>query len=160
MNDLATEIKKLLLSKHWSIGVAESLTSGHLQAQITSISGSSEYFVGGLTAYNIDQKVKLLGVDREHAATVNCVSRRVAQEMAVGARRMFGSTIGVATTGYAEPWSEGNVDSPFALFATDIDGQVKSGRIEAAGRNRIGVQRFVAEEVLKRLIEWVGESIG
>ena len=86
-----------------SIAVAESLTSGHLQANLGRVSGSSAYFLGGITAYNIAVKADLLGVDRTHAAEVDCVSQRVAREMAAGVQKLFSSDIGIATTGYAEP---------------------------------------------------------
>lgn len=86
-----------------TIAAAESLTCGHVQANLGMVPGSSAYFRGGMTAYTLGQKVKLLEVDREHAATVGCVSQRVARQMAIGARKLFGSDIGISTTGYAEP---------------------------------------------------------
>ena len=50
-----------------TLAVAESLTSGHLQAAIGARSGASDFFLGGITAYSIDQKVTHLGVDRDEA---------------------------------------------------------------------------------------------
>ena len=86
-----------------TLAVAESLTGGRLQALITGVSGASGYFLGGVTAYTIPQKARLLGVDAAHAAEVDAFSARVAAEMACGACRLFGADVGVATTGYAEP---------------------------------------------------------
>jgi nicotinamide-nucleotide amidase len=146
-------LKEILLIIDKTISVAESLTGGHLQARITSVSGSSDYFVGGVTAYNIDQKVRLLNVDRAHAAAVNCVSQRVAEEMAAGVRQLFGSFIGVATTGYAEPWPNGNVTTPFAFFAVNIGGWVTAGRIEPGDQPRVAVQEFVADGVMHELVD-------
>ena len=60
------------------LAVAESITCGRLQARIGAISGASAFFRGGVTAYTLEGKVRLLGVDRAHAAKVGCVSRRVA----------------------------------------------------------------------------------
>ena len=147
------------------ICVAESLTSGLLQSRIASVSGASDYFVGGITAYNIDQKVGLLGVDRAHATEVNCVSERVAIEMANGAIKMFGADIAVATTGYAEPNDQ--VEIPFACFAIvalepqRLDARLrlwpsnigdKSGRITSSMvMSRIDTQRYMAEAVLNQL---------
>ena len=62
-------------------------------------SGASGYFVGGLTCYATEAKVRLLGVDAAHAAEVNAVSERVAGEMVRGAARLFGASIGLGTTG-------------------------------------------------------------
>lgn len=153
---IAHELKIQLLQTGHKIAVAESLTGGHLQATITSVSGASEYFLGGLTAYNIDQKVNLLGVDREHAASVNCVSQQVATEMAAGVRKMFGSDISIATTGYAEAWPEGDIEKPFAWYAINICGNVQSNRIEPAAVDRQQVQDFVARSVLDKLIALLG----
>src|SRR5688572_13935952 len=85
------------------LAVAESLTGGHVQALVSSVSGISKVFAGGVTAYNEHQKVRHLKVDQTHAAENNCVSERVAREMALGVCRLFDVEIGLATTGYAEP---------------------------------------------------------
>ena len=74
----------------WTLAVAESLTSGRLQAAIGERSGASDYFLGGLTAYTIDQKVTHLGVDRDEADRTNAVSEKVADEMVLGVCRLFG----------------------------------------------------------------------
>jgi nicotinamide-nucleotide amidase len=155
----ARELKDVLLAIDKTICVAESLTGGHLQAMITSVSGSSDYFDGGVTAYNVDQKVKLLGVDREHAAAVNCVSQRVADEMATGVRKLFGSFVGLATTGYAEAWPAGDVAAPFAFYAVNIGGWTTGGRVDGGDRSRFAVQQFVADTVLRHLIESFGRLV-
>ena len=135
-----------------NICVAESLTAGRLQSTIASVAGSSDYFQGGLTAYNLEQKVKLLGIDRNHAAEHNCVSDRVAREMAAGARRQYGSDIAVATTGYAEQSPEHEVAVPHAYYAIDIEGRVITGRVDGPGLNRIEMQSHVAETVMRELV--------
>jgi nicotinamide-nucleotide amidase len=152
-SEYALELKSILLAIDRTIAVAESLTGGNLQAMISSVSGSSDYFEGGVTAYNVDQKVRLLGVDRDHAASINCVSQRVAEEMAIGVRKMFGSFVGVSTTGYAERWPDGGIDSPFAFYAVDIGGWMRSGRMECKNRNRVEVQEFVAKSTMQKLTE-------
>ena len=71
----AAELKPLLLaSPKLTLAAAESLTCGRVQAAIGSVSGASEYFLGGITAYSLDQKVRHLGVERAAAARVNSVS--------------------------------------------------------------------------------------
>ena len=151
--NLALNLKQKLVESGKTIAVAESLTGGHLQATITSVSGASDYFLGGVTAYNIDQKVKLLGVDRQHAAEVNCVSQQVAIQMAAGVRNLFGSDIGLATTGYAEPWPEGGVKTPFAFIAIDLAGTVESVKIENSIDGRVEVQRSTVESTLQKLLD-------
>ncbi|MFT3830605.1 MAG: CinA family protein [Opitutaceae bacterium] len=86
-----------------TLAVAESMTGGRLQALITRESGASTFFLGGITAYSLEQKVRWLGVERAAAAAVDCVSDEVAWQMARGACERFGADLAVATTGYAEP---------------------------------------------------------
>ena len=112
-----SDLKDLMLrGPRLTLAVAESLTSGRLQARIGAISGASEFFLGGVTAYTLDEKVRHLGVDRAEAGAVNSVSARVAEQMARGACVLFGSDLGVATTGYAEPSAEWKVAEPFAWW--------------------------------------------
>lgn len=152
----ALEAKELLLGKpQWTLAVAESLTCGRLQAAIGAVSGASGYFLGGVTAYTLDQKVRLLGVDRRSARAVNCVSAAVAAAMAAGAARMFGADFAVATTGYAESAEVAPV--PFAWWAIvrRSRGRVKNlaaGRVECPGAARTEVQTIVAEAALAELV--------
>jgi nicotinamide-nucleotide amidase len=157
------ELKALLLaSPRLSLAVAESLTSGRLQARVGSISGASAFFLGGITAYSTDEKVRHLGIDRAEAEAVNSVSARVAEQMACGACRLFGSDLGVATTGYAEPFPERSVEIPYAwwgLARRVPDGRftVASGRVDCPGLRRVEVQERVAAEALGALVALLRE---
>jgi nicotinamide-nucleotide amidase len=156
-----SELKDLMLrSPRWTLAVAESLTSGRLQALVGAIPGASNFFLGGLTAYNLDQKVGLLGVDRAGAAAVNCVSAAVAEQMARGVSERFGSDFGVATTGYAEPSPDFSVAIPFAWWAVAqrrADGTylTRSGRLDCPGASRVGVQDQAAAAAYAGLVEFV-----
>jgi nicotinamide-nucleotide amidase len=164
----AMEIKALMVAEpKLTLAVAESLTAGHVQAAVASVSGASNFFLGGVTAYTLVQKVKLLGVERKHAAKVNCVSARVAEEMAVGACELFGAELGVATTGYAEPSLADGVAVPMAWWAVAwrVPGKKKEfclrrGRVECPGAKRVEVQVIVAETVLAELVAWLREERG
>jgi nicotinamide-nucleotide amidase len=153
----ARDVKELLLARpNWTLAVAESLTCGQLQAAVGAVSGASAYFRGGVTAYTLDQKVQLLGVDRRAAKRVNCVSSAVAEAMAAGAARMFGADFAVATTGYAEPAEA--VPVPFAWWAIARRQRGRSqilavGRVECPGATRTEVQAMVAEAALAELVE-------
>lgn len=85
------------------LATAESCTGGGVAARVTSVSGSSEYFLGGIVAYSNDAKQALLGVSPETLATRGAVSAECAREMAEGARRAFGAEFAVSTTGIAGP---------------------------------------------------------
>lgn len=153
----ALKIKEICVAAGLWVATAESLTAGHVQALIASASGASNFFCGGITAYNIDQKVKHLGVDRTHAEQVNCVSLRVAEEMARGATRLFDADIGVATTGYAEPTGSPNASAAHAFYAIWDRRQaqaVRSGKLVLT-EGRVANQREVAEHVLDELLAYL-----
>jgi len=157
------ELRKLLLEKpSLTLAVAESLTAGRLQARIGATSGASDYFLGGITAYNLAQKVKHLGVNRVAAREVDCVSQRVAVEMAQGAAALFGADIALSTTGYAEPNPKQGVKVPLAWWAlchVQRGGRatVISGLVETPRATRIEAQERVAEEVLQALTAYLRE---
>jgi nicotinamide-nucleotide amidase len=154
-------LKALFLQKpRLTLAVAESLTCGEVQARIGKISGASEFFLGGITAYSLEQKVRHLGVDRAAGKRVNAVSAEIAGQMAQGVCALFGSAIGLATTGYAEPSPEAGVTEPFAWWAlahrrgsrTIV---VRTGRVECPGESRADTQAIVAQAVLAELAEYL-----
>ena len=154
------ELKRLLLLEPaWTVAAAESLTCGIIQARLGSVSGSSGYFVGGLTAYTLEQKVRLLGVDPERAAPVNSVSREVAEQMARGVADLFGTDFSVATTGYAEPDPVHGVAQPCAWWAVcrrrEPEAVVRSGFVEVSRAERQAAQRAVADHALAELLRLV-----
>ncbi len=162
---VAAELKGLMLaSPRLTLAVAESVTAGNVQARIASISGASGYFLGGVTTYSIEEKVRLLGVNRANAKKVNCVSARVAEEMARGAAELFGADLAVATTGYAEPSAADAVGAPMAWWAVahrrrgggrGAGVKIFSGRVECPGEPRVAVQQIVAEAVLAELVVYL-----
>jgi nicotinamide-nucleotide amidase len=165
---MLAELKALMLaSPRLTLAAAESLTSGRVQARVGEISGASNFFLGGITAYSLEQKVRHLGVDRVAAKKVNSVSAEVAEQMARGVCALFGSDLGVATTGYAEPSREDGVADPFACWALAhrrrVGGKfvaVRSGRVECPGARRIETQAIVADAVLAELLAYLREIRG
>lgn len=146
-----SELSDKLKAKGLTIAVAESLTGGLVQAALTSESGASHFFEGGITAYNIHQKVTHLGVDGTHAQQVNCVSMHVACQMAEGVRKMFGADIGVATTGYAEPSPENGVSEPYAELAISIEDDLLHWRVTPGILGRTAVRQAVVDALLSEL---------
>ena len=144
-------IKTRLVELNQSLAVAESLTCGGLQLRIGRISGASNFFLGGITAYNLEQKVRHLHINRRAAAKADCVSEAVARQMAKGACRLFGSDWGVATTGYAEP--NAATATPYAYWAIARQQRiVAAGRIDCPGCKRAAAQDRVATRVLQQLL--------
>jgi nicotinamide-nucleotide amidase len=92
------------LSAHPStVALAESCTGGMAGELLTSVPGSSAYFLGGVMAYSNEMKEKLLGVKAETLATFGAVSEPCAREMAEGVQKLCGSTLAVGITGIAGP---------------------------------------------------------
>ena len=85
------------------LATAESLTGGGIGQAITSVSGASAVFAGGVICYTNEVKHKVLGVPVEILATCGAVSAPVAEAMARGAREVIGADVAVAVTGLAGP---------------------------------------------------------
>jgi PncC family amidohydrolase len=86
-----------------TVATAESCTGGLVAYRITSVPGSSAYFLGGIVAYSNEMKRDILGVRQETLDRVGAVSETCAKEMAEGVREITGAAISVSTTGIAGP---------------------------------------------------------
>ncbi len=157
------EIQRIMIKNKYTLSVAESITSGNLQAALGSISGASNYFKGGITAYSINEKVKILKVNFNEAKRTNCVSQKVANQMAIGVSKLFETSISLSTTGYAEKYKEENIKIPYAhytIFSTIKNKNgvvVKKGIISGGKKTRNKVQEFVTLKVLEELLEYLNK---
>lgn len=97
-----------------TLAVAESCTGGLLAERLTSISGSSRYFVGGAVVYSNALKTELAGVPADMIERHGAVSREVAAALAEGVRYRCESTLGVGITGVAGP-TGGTATKPVGL---------------------------------------------
>ena len=100
---LAEVIGRILLEKGQTLAVAESCTGGYISHLITSVSGSSGWYKGGVTAYSNEIKQNILGVSLELLEKYGAVSEQVIREMAEGVRRKMNADFSVATSGIAGP---------------------------------------------------------
>lgn len=127
-DSLASVVGQLLLDAGASLAVAESCTGGGLGAMLTSIAGSSNYFLGGIISYDNRVKVGLLDVNPEDLAKFGAVSRTVAKQMAAGVRSRLETTYGLSITGIAGPGG-GSEDKPVGLVYIGLAGP--NGEVEA-----------------------------
>ncbi|CAH7414602.1 hypothetical protein VCHA53O466_50298 [Vibrio chagasii] len=131
---------------------AESITGGRIQEFFTSLSGSSEYFMGGICAYSLESKVSTLSVDRELATNTNCVDMDVAIQMAEGCRRLFNADVSIATTGYVDDFMfNGARKDSIVYAAVSIKGAMYATSFTPTGDSREARLRYTTKEV----IEWV-----
>lgn len=116
-------ISHSLLTADETISIAESVTSGCLQLAFSQMPNASLFYNGGLTAYTLPQKVKLLNVEREEAEECDCVSEDIARTMALNVAKMFNSDWSIATTGYSTPIRNSSYKI-FAYFAFSYKGEI------------------------------------
>jgi nicotinamide-nucleotide amidase len=108
-DSLASVVGDLLQKNDATLSVAESCTGGGLGQMLTSVSGSSAYFWGGIISYDNSVKETLLGVDPQALEQYGAVSSIVAEQMAAGVRERLNTTWGVSITGIAGP--DGGTDT-------------------------------------------------
>jgi nicotinamide-nucleotide amidase len=110
--DLLEEvIGRILREREETVSTAESCTGGHIAHTITSIAGSSDYFLGGIIPYQNEIKVEQLGVKVDTIAHYGAVSEECVKEMARNVREKFRTTYGLASSGIAGPGG-GTPDKP------------------------------------------------
>jgi nicotinamide-nucleotide amidase len=131
-----------------TLAVAESCTGGLLSQRITSVSGSSRYFLGGVVVYSNDSKTLFANVPPMFIAQYGAVSREVAAALAEGIRDETSATIGVGITGVAGP-TGGTEEKPVGLVyhaVADATGTEVVERRFPGDRERI--RRFASQQAL------------
>jgi PncC family amidohydrolase len=122
MNPLEEIVGQLLIEQSLTIAVAESCTGGLIAHQLTNVSGSSAYLVGGVVAYSNEVKERVLGVSHETLSEHGAVSEECAREMARGARRLFDTDVAISSTGIAGP-TGGTPQKPVGLVYVALAAQ-------------------------------------
>jgi nicotinamide-nucleotide amidase len=134
-------IGELLLARHETVAVLESLTGGLILDELTNVPGASRYVQGGAVAYGNDAKVRM-GVNASTLEQHGAISREVALEMASAARESFGSSWGVATTGeISENFGAANPASNVFVAIASPDGQCECFEATTAGDRRTFKER-------------------
>jgi nicotinamide-nucleotide amidase len=148
---LEAVIGDLLRARRATLSVAESCTGGLLGERITSVAGSSDYFVGGFLVYTDRMKTVLLGVDPEILARHSSVSEEAARAMAAGARSRTGSTYAISVTGEAGPESaSGAPVGTVVIGVAGPDAETEAERFTLFG-GREGVRARAAQWALDYL---------
>jgi len=148
---------RLLTDKKQTIATAESCTGGNIAKKITSIAGSSNYFVGSIVAYHQSIKIKELNVDVALIEKYSVVSAQVAEAMVKGIQQKFNTSYAIATTGNAGPTADKTdktVGTVFIAIATPTNvfseefffGKPREKVIERASNKALELLR---KEILK-----------
>jgi nicotinamide-nucleotide amidase len=100
---LEEEIGAMLRQKGLTLGIVESATGGLISHRITNIAGSSDYYQGSVTAYSNRVKIGVVGAKEDTLNQYGAVSPEIAEEMALGGRKILSADICIADTGIAGP---------------------------------------------------------
>lgn len=157
---ISEAVGRELVQRGQTLATGESCTGGMLGAEITAVSGSSQYYLGGVVAYHNDVKNQVLKIPREILDSVGAVSEPVAQRLAVGARSLTGADYGIGVTGVAGP-TGGTSEKPVGLVYICVSsetGDVVEGFNFSGGRGEVRRAAVLAAlEMLLRKIT-AGES--
>ncbi len=160
LEDLARRLQHLCLEAGLTVAAAESCTGGLVAHGITSIAGSSGYFVGAVVSYADRVKVETLGVPSDVLATHGAVSAQVALAMAAGIRERLATDIGVGVTGIAGP-DGGSAEKPVGLVYIGVSDRLGSDvrRFHWGGGRATNIEASAAE-ALRLLAERAGALAG
>jgi len=154
-NSVEIKVGELLRSLNLKLAVAESCTGGLVGHRITNVPGSSEYFIGGVTAYAYEAKVKLLGVSWDTLGRHGAVSQETVLEMARGACSALEADIGVSVSGIAGPGG-GMPEKPVGLTWIGLSaGDFEEARSFVFPGDRVQVKEQAAEQALQMLSEYL-----
>jgi PncC family amidohydrolase len=150
---LEVMLGELLIQRGLWLATAESCTGGLISHLITNVAGSSSYYLGGVTSYSNEAKVRLLGVSRDTLEQHGAVSEQTVLEMARGIRTAMGADIGVSVSGIAGP-SGGTPDKPVGTVWIGLS----SAKEEYARHflwtgDRLAVKEQSAQAALKMVVE-------
>jgi PncC family amidohydrolase len=152
---LEITVGELLRRRGLRLAVAESCTGGLIGHRITNIPGSSTYYMGSVTAYAYEAKVRLLGVRWGTLEKYGAVSKETVLEMSRGVRKALAADIGIAVSGIAGPGG-GTPEKPvgltwIGLSAADVD---EAWRFIWDG-DRLQVKEHSAEQALQLLVDYL-----
>jgi nicotinamide-nucleotide amidase len=119
--DLVETVSSLLAGR--SVATAESCTAGRVAAALAAAEGAADFFRGGLVAYQVPVKQRLLGV-----TSTKVLNLRTAEEMAAGAAELLDASVTVATTGLAGGEPIDGVPGGTVFIGTCVDGVTRSVR--------------------------------
>ncbi|MGF1479376.1 MAG: competence/damage-inducible protein A [Cyanophyceae cyanobacterium] len=150
---LASVVGQLLRQSHQTLSVAESCTGGGIGEMLTRTPGSSDYFLGGIIAYDNRIKQKLLGVSADALTRFGAVSPAVAEQMALGVKQQLQTDWGLSITGIAGPGG-GTPSKPVGLVYIGLaapNGSVESVEHRLGERQRATIRTFSAYNALELL---------
>lgn len=155
MKDIIKEAVEYLINNKTTIATAESCTGGLIAKLITDFPGVSDIYSEGFITYSNNAKIKNLGVSPRTLDKYGAVSPQTAEEMAIGARKVSGSQIGVSSTGIAGPGGA-TPTKPIGLVYIAVSTEQKCvvKQLNHSG-TRQEVRQKTAEDIFSLILEVV-----
>lgn len=151
----------LLKQNNLTVSTAESCTGGTIATLITSISGSSGYYVGSVVSYATTVKTSILGVKQEDVDTFTVVSEQVAEQMAKGVRKQLNTAVSISTTGVAGPNRGEDGKEVGAVWVSVTNGeQTINKNYFYPYLDREDFIKIVSNNALNLAIDFIGENYG
>lgn len=146
-------LAEILTERKLTISTAESCTGGELAKMITSVSGSSNYFLGGIVPYATEKKIDILKVNRETVEEFTVVSEQVAAEMAAGCQKLFGTDISLSSTGVAGPGKGEDGNEVGTVFYTvRVQDKEVTSKLYMPHLERLDFMYFVSQKIIQDLV--------
>ena len=152
---LIHELADALKARGLVCATAESCTGGLIGAALTSVSGSSEWYVGGVISYANSVKAGLLGVREADLEAHGAVSEPVVRSMAMGACRVTGADVACAVSGVAGPGG-GTPEKPVGTvwIGWSKHGETRAEKFRFNG-DRDSVRAQTVAEAIRGMLDWV-----
>ena len=154
LKSLAISLVAAMKKSKLTFASAESCTGGLIGGMITSASGSSDIYLGGIITYTNDVKIGVLGVDKDLIDEHTEVSFCVAEDMAKKVKEKLGADIGVSATGYAGPTGGTQKDPVGTVYVGIAFGDYQK-TFRLSFKNCVGreeIRLMVVEFVLTKLL--------
>jgi nicotinamide-nucleotide amidase len=155
---LEEAVGQILKARGLNLATAESCTGGHIGHKITSVPGSSAYFIGGFVAYSNNIKVQQLGVQEHTLKQYGAVSEQTVIEMVKGTNKVLGSDIAVAISGVAGPGG-GTKEKPVGTVWIAVGNQKKIVTKKLSiGKDRIKNIEYSSVQALNMIRQFAVEQ--
>jgi nicotinamide-nucleotide amidase len=143
----------VLIKQNLTISTAESCTGGEIARLITSVSGSSNYFIGGIVPYQTENKIDILGVDKNLIEKFTVVSEEVAAKMAEKCQKLFKTDIAISTTGVAGPnKGEDANDIGTVFYSIRIKDKTENFKLFLPHLDRGDFVSFVSQKIIQESV--------
>lgn len=153
INSISNKLHEKFLYKKLTLSFAESCTGGMLQQIVSSYSGASEYFAGGVVSYSNEVKINVLNVNANTIKKYGAVSKETATEMVKGVNKLFKTNVSASVTGIAGP-TGGTPEKPVGTVHIAVlnNGKLISRKLSLSG-NRENIRKKSALILFKVVLE-------